>query len=96
MKLDREDFRKFLYEVKKTPYLIKCTVVNGFAIHVYWNRNTELYCGTMLFNPSWGHSHGFCGDTEDKFFDEMTMEIEDAMIIFKSGGKYPENYYDNK
>lgn len=81
--------------MQATPFLEKRTIVDGFDIHVYWDNVRNKFVGTMLFSPSWGHSHGIVGsDSKDKFFDSLVYEIEDAKKIFTNGGKYPDDYYN--
>jgi hypothetical protein len=96
MKRDREEVGRFLDEVQKDPYFVLCTVVEGFAFHVYYDSQKYTFYGKMFFTPGWGHSHGLFGRTKDQFFDNMVLEIEDARKIFTEGGRLPEDYYDHK
>lgn len=96
MKRDREEIGRFLNEVQNQPYFVRCMVVEGFDFQVYYDSQKDTFYGKMFFTPGWGHSHGLFGRTKEQFFDNMVLEIEDARKIFTEGGRFPEDYHNNK
>ena len=94
MERNKETISKFLDCVKKTPYLIRCVVIEGFGVHVHYDSARGYFVASFHFNPYWPHTNGVSGRTNEEFIKNLFYKIDDAKKIFTNGGKFPSDYYN--
>lgn len=94
MERNKETISKFLDFVKKTPYLVRCVVIEGFGVHVHYDSAHGYFRASFHFNPSWPHTNGVSGKTKDEFIKHLFDLIDDAKKIYTNGGKFPSDYYN--
>ena len=51
MERNKETISKFLDFVKKTPYLVRCVVIEGFGVHVHYDSAHKRFFASFHFNP---------------------------------------------
>lgn len=94
MERNKETISKFLDFVKKTPYLVRCVVIEGFGVHVHYDSAHKRFFASFHFNPHWPHTHGVSGKTNEEFIERLFAEIDESKKIYTNGGKFPSDYYN--
>ena len=73
---------------QKHPYQVSEINLKGFRFLIHYARADKWFNGTMLFSPTWGHTHGVSGRDGDGLVESIQKQITESMVIFESGGLY--------